>query len=72
MKKRALRIKALRSYYLNYLRKHGILSEICDLLQGRCGKSVMISHYTKIDSMKDLSQRVLEITANIEESLIKQ
>jgi intergrase/recombinase len=50
--KQTLRIKELRSFYLNYLRKHGILPEIADLIHGRVSKEVMVRNYTKIADMK--------------------
>jgi hypothetical protein len=68
-KKQSLRIKELRSYYATYLRKHGILSEYIDLIQGRIPKSVFARHYLKIEDLKELVSQVNSVTATIEESL---
>ena len=47
-KKQTLRIKELRSYYATYLRKHGILTEYIDLIQGRIPKSVFARHSLRL------------------------
>jgi intergrase/recombinase len=65
-----VRIKELRSYFATYLRKHGILAEYIGLLQGRNPKSVFAKHYLKIESIKELAQRVNAVTATIESSLL--
>lgn len=69
VKKQTLRIKELRSYYATYLRKHGILSEYIDLIQGRIPKSVFARHYLKIEDLKELVSQVLAVTSTLEESL---
>jgi intergrase/recombinase len=63
----SLRIKELRSYHATYLAKHGIMSEIVDLLQGRIGRSVFVRNYLKEDS-KQLSEQVLKLLQNLEQS----
>jgi hypothetical protein len=68
-KKQTLRVKELRSYFATYLRKHGILSEYIDLIQGRIPKSVFARHYLKVDDMKELVSQVNAVTAAMEESL---
>jgi intergrase/recombinase len=68
--KHNVRIKELRSYYATYLRKHGILAEYIDLLQGRIPKSVFAKHYLKIESIKELVQKVNAVTATIESSML--
>jgi intergrase/recombinase len=65
-----IRIKELRSYYSTYLRNHGILAEIVDLLQGRIKKSVFVAHYLKIESIKELVAQANAITATIERELL--
>ena len=65
-----MRIKELRSYFATYLRQHGILAEYIDLLQGRIPKSVFARHYLKLDSIKDLVQKVNTVTATIESDLL--
>ena len=60
-----LRVKDLRSYYATYLRKHGIISELVDLLQGRVNKSVFVRHYLK-ESPKELSEQALPILEKLE------
>ena len=73
LKKQPSRIKELRSYFATYLRQNNILPEIVDLTQGRIeAKNVQLAHYFKIADMKQLSQQVLAVVANIEESLITQ
>ena len=73
LKKQPSRIKELRSYFATYLRQNNILPEIVDLTQGRIeAKNVQLAHYFKIADMKQLSQQVLALVANIEESLITQ
>jgi intergrase/recombinase len=67
--KQNLRFKELRSYYATFLRKHGILAEYIDLLQGRIPKSVFAKHYLKIESVKELVQKVNAVTATIESAL---
>ena len=69
-KRQALRIKEQRSYYATVLRKHGILSEYIDLLQGRIPKSVFARHYLKIEDLKELVMQVLSVTENLESSLL--
>jgi len=65
-----VRIKELRSYFATYLRKHGILAEYIDLLQGRIPKSVFAKHYLKIESVKELVQTVNCVTATMESNLL--
>jgi len=69
-KKLNLRIKELRSYFATYLREHGILAEYIDLLQGRIPKSVFARHYLKVESIKELSSKVLTVTDVIEGDLL--
>ena len=64
-----LRFKELRSYYASYLRKHGIISELVDLVQGRIGKDVFIRHYLK-ENPDNLSSQVLALLKNLEDSLL--
>ena len=68
--KQSVRIKELRSYFATYLRKHGILAEYIDLLQGRIPKSVFAKHYLKIESIKELVQKVDDVTASLEGNLL--
>ena len=68
--KQNLRIKECRSYFSTYTRKHGILAEYIDLLQGRIPKSVFCRHYLKVEDMKELVNQVLAVTATIESSLL--
>jgi hypothetical protein len=65
-----LRFKELRSYFATYLRKHGILAEYIDLLQGRIPKSVFAKHYLKIESVQELVQKVNAVTEIMESSLL--
>jgi intergrase/recombinase len=69
-KKQTLRIKELRSYYATYLRKHGILTEYIDLIQGRIPKSVFARHYLKVEDLKELSSEVLATTSIMEIELL--
>jgi intergrase/recombinase len=64
-----LRFKELRSYHNSFLRKQGIISELVDVLAGRVPKSVFARHYLGED-MKTFSTQVLEIEANLIETLI--
>jgi intergrase/recombinase len=64
-----LRLKELRSYYASYLRKHGMISELVDLIQGRIGKDVFIRHYLK-ENPNNLSSQVLALLKNLEDSLL--
>jgi intergrase/recombinase len=68
--KQTLRIKELRSYYATYLRTHGLIAELVDLLQGRISKSVFARHYLKVDDFKALVTQVLAITENLEKTLL--
>jgi len=68
--KQNLRIKELRSYFATFLRKHDILAEFIDLLQGRIPRSVFARHYLKIKDVKELVMQVLAITATIERDLL--
>jgi hypothetical protein len=68
--KQKLRFKELRSYYATFLRKHGILAELIDILQGRIPKSVFARHYLKVEDVKDLVAQVIAITAKMEISLL--
>lgn len=63
-----LRLKELRSYYASYLRKHGIISELVDLIQGRIGKDVFIRHYLK-ENPKNLSEQILAMLKDLENSI---
>jgi intergrase/recombinase len=63
-----LRLKELRSYYASYLRKHGIISELIDLLQGRISKDVFVRHYLKQEP-KALSIQVLALLKDLEDTL---
>jgi intergrase/recombinase len=63
-----LRLRELRSYYATYLRKHGIISELVDLIQGRIGKDVFIRHYLK-ENPENLSIQVLELLKGLENSM---
>jgi hypothetical protein len=65
-----LRFKELRSYFATFLRNNGILAEYVDLLQGRIPKSVFARHYLKIESVKELVQKVNAVTATMESSLL--
>ena len=66
-----MRIKELRSYFATYLRNHGILPEIVDLIQGRLdAKNIQVSHYFKIADMGKLAQQILAVTATMESSLL--
>lgn len=69
-KKQTLRIKELRSYYATYLRKHGILAEYIDLIQGRIPKSVFARHYLRVEDLKELSSEVLATTSIMEIELL--
>ena len=69
-KKQTLRIKELRSYYATYLRKHGILTEYIDLIQGRIPKSVFARHYLRVEDLKELSSEVLATTSIMERDLL--
>jgi hypothetical protein len=64
-----LRLKELRSYYASYLRKHGIISELVDLIQGRIGKDVFIRHYLK-ETPQNLSSQVLTVLRDLEDSFL--
>jgi intergrase/recombinase len=64
-----LRLKELRSYYASYLRKHGMISELVDLIQGRIGKDVFIRHYLK-ENPNNLSSQVLALLKDLEDSLL--
>jgi intergrase/recombinase len=66
----AVRKKELRSYFATYLRQHEILAEYTDLLQGCIPKSVFVKHYLKIESIKELLQKVNAVAANLERSLV--
>jgi intergrase/recombinase len=68
--KQSVRIKELRSYFATCLRKHGILAEYIDLLQGRIPKSVFAKHYLKIESVQELVQKVNAVTETMESSLL--
>jgi intergrase/recombinase len=63
-----LRIKELRSYHNSYLCKKGIISELVDVLAGRVPKTVFARHYLG-EEMKELSNQVLEIVNNLDDSL---
>jgi intergrase/recombinase len=63
-----LRIKELRSYYATYLRKHGILEEEVNLLQGRIGKSIFVRHYLK-ENKQDFSDTILKIVKDLEQTI---
>jgi intergrase/recombinase len=65
-----LKLKELRSYYASYLRKHGIISELVDLLQGRIGKDVFIRHYLK-ETPQNLSNQALTLLKDLEDSLLR-
>ena len=69
-KKQTLRIKELRSYYATYLRKHGILTEYIDLIQGRIPKSVFARHYLRVEDLKELSSEVLATTSIMERDVL--
>ena len=71
-KKQPLRIKEQRSYHATNLRKHGIISEYIDLLQGRIPKSVFARHYLKIEDLKTLVSDVLAVTSTMERDLFSQ
>ena len=64
-----LRIKELRSYYASYLRKHGVISELVDLIQGRIGKDVFIRHYLK-ENPQTLSSQVIALLKDLEDSVL--
>ena len=68
--KQKVRIKELRSYFATCLRKHGILAEYIDLLQGRIPKSVFAKHYLKIESVQEFVQKVNTVTETMESSLL--
>jgi intergrase/recombinase len=68
--KQTVRIKELRSYFATYLRKHAILAEYIDLLQGRIPKSVFARHYLKVEDVKELVVKVLDVTENLEKTLL--
>jgi intergrase/recombinase len=70
LERRRIRLgfKELRSYYATYLAKHGIISEIVDLLQGRISKSVFARHYLK-ENPQTLSCQVLPILKDLENSI---
>jgi intergrase/recombinase len=68
--KQRVRIKELRSYFATYLRQHGILAEYIDLLQGRIPKNVFARHYLKVEDVKELVKKVLDVTATIESNLL--
>jgi intergrase/recombinase len=64
-----LRIKDLRSFYASYLRKHGIISELVDLIQGRIGKDIFIRHYLK-ENPQTLSSQVKALLKDLENSML--
>ena len=64
-----LRIKELRSYYASYLRKHNVISELVDLIQGRIGKDVFIRHYLK-ENPQTLSNQVIALLKDLENSML--
>jgi hypothetical protein len=63
-----LRIKELRSFNNSYLRKHGLLSEMVDILAGRVPKSVFTRHYLKL-SQNELSSQVLPLQVEMLKSV---
>jgi intergrase/recombinase len=67
-RKLKLILKELRSYHKSYIRQNGIISELVDVLAGRVPKSVFARHYLGED-MKSFSNQVLEIEANLVETL---
>jgi intergrase/recombinase len=63
-----LRLKELRSYYATYLRKHNVVSELIDLIQGRIGRDVFVRHYLK-ENPKNLSDQILTTLKDLEQSI---
>lgn len=58
-----LRINELRDFYGTYLRRHNILSEEVDLLQGRIPMNIFVRHYwsPKLSELKDRVLSALEL-----------
>jgi intergrase/recombinase len=62
------RINELRDYFGTFMLRHGLLKQEVDLLQGRIPIDVFIRHYWS-PNLKDLRDRTLEATKQLEESL---
>jgi len=60
----------LRSYFVTYLRPHGILVEYIDFLQGRIAKSVFVRHYLKVEDIEELGAKLLVEIENLENTLL--
>jgi len=56
-KKIPIRFKEVRKLWASYMTKHLTVAEI-DLLQGRIGKSIFMSHYFNPNYVSDLKQRL--------------
>jgi intergrase/recombinase len=63
-----MRLKELRSMYASYLRKHGLVSELVDLCQGRISSNVFVQSYLK-ENPENLSRQVLSIISQLEETI---
>jgi hypothetical protein len=66
-----MRFKELRSYHNSYLRKHGIISELVDVLAGRVPKTVFVRHYLG-EEMNAFSNQVLFIEKELETKLLSK
>jgi hypothetical protein len=64
-----MRIKRLRSYYATEMRKLSLLSEQIDLIQGRIGRTIFLTHYFKANP-KELSDKILSMLPSLEQTSV--
>ena len=59
----------VRDFYATFMRKHGLLQEEVDILQGRIGKSMFMKHYFSPE-IDDLKERTLSAVAELRQKTL--
>jgi intergrase/recombinase len=59
----------VRDFYATFMRKHGLLQEEVDIIQGRIGKSMFMKHYFSPE-INDLKQRTLSAVVELRQKTL--
>ena len=65
-----VRVNELRDYFGTELRKHGVLKEEVDMLQGRIPSDIFIRHYWS-PRLEELRDKVLKVNEPLQNQLLE-
>jgi hypothetical protein len=65
------KFQEVRDLYATFMRKHGLLQEEVDILQGRLGKGMFMKHYFSPE-INDLEVRTLSAVAELRQKTLNR